>query len=104
MLAGYVSDERYVALADVLFEFANERGRVNTRSTASGVVDADLAAGTYRVTFCKSGFGPKRVELTLPLSSPHQFRLLSEKLLGYAWPKWVKSGEKSEFRVHSPEA
>ena len=34
---------------------------------------------------------------------PYQFRLLSDGLLGYAWPKWVRSGERSEFRVHSVE-
>src|SRR5262249_5145718 len=38
-----------------------------------------------------------------PGRPPHHFRLLSDGLLGYAWPKWVKAGEKSEFRVHSVE-
>ena len=38
-----------------------------------------------------------------PGQPPYQFRLLSDGLLGYAWPKWVKAGEKSEFRVHSVE-
>jgi hypothetical protein len=28
---------------------------------------------------------------------------LSDCLLGYVWPKWVKAGEKGEFRVHSVE-
>jgi hypothetical protein len=36
--------------------------------------------------------------------APHQFRLLTDGLLGYAWPKWAQSGERSEFRVHSHEA
>ena len=35
---------------------------------------------------------------------PYQFRLLKDGLLGYMWPKAVKSGERSEFRVHSDEA
>jgi hypothetical protein len=104
MLIGYVSDERYVALPDVWFEFAKEGRRYGTRSTASGAVEVDLEQGLYEVTLCKPGFGPKRIALALPTEGPHQFRLLSETLLGYAWPKWVKSGEKSEFRVHSPEA
>lgn len=104
MLIGYVSDERYVALADVVFEFLRDGQRLSTRSTASGAVEADLAPGAYRVTFCRPGFGAKRVELTLPPPAPYQFRLLSDGLLGYAWPKWVKVGEKSEFRVHSCEA
>ena len=30
-------------------------------------------------------------------------RLLSDGLLGYAWPKYVRSGEQSEFRVHAVE-
>jgi hypothetical protein len=29
---------------------------------------------------------------------------LSDRLLGYAWPKWVRAGERAEFRVHSTEA
>ena len=39
----------------------------------------------------------------LPGRPPYHFRLLSDGLLGYVWPKWVKAGEKSEFRVHSVE-
>src|SRR5690606_26330441 len=31
-------------------------------------------------------------------------RLLRDGLLGSMWPKWVRSGETGEFRVHSPEA
>ncbi len=104
MVIGYVSDERYVALPDVLFEFANAQARVSTRSTASGAVEGDPPPGTYQVTLTKPGFGAKRVELELPLRQPYQFRLLSDGLLGYAWPKWVKAGDKAEFRVHSPEA
>ena len=37
MLVGYVSDERYLALADVLFEFTSERGVVSARSPAPAV-------------------------------------------------------------------
>ena len=106
MLIGYVSDERYVAQAGVLFEFAGEMGRIRAESSASGTVEADLppGGGRFLVTFTKPGLGTKRVELNLPARTPYQFRLLSEELLGYAWPKWVKAGEKSEFRVHSSEA
>lgn len=104
MLIGYVSDERYVALPDVLIEFENEKGSVETRSRASGAVYADLTPGEYRVTLNKSGFGGKRVTMTVRDGAPYHFRLLSDCLLGYPWPKWVKAGEKSEFRVHSPEA
>ena len=37
--------------------------------------------------------------MTVPVDCPYQFRLLSDGLLGYAWPKWVRSGEESEFRA-----
>jgi N,N-dimethylformamidase len=104
MLVGYVSDERYVALADALFEFADGQRRITARSTASGAVEAELVPGTYQVTFCQAGFGAKRIQMSVPSSRPHQFRLLSDGLLGYAWPKWVRSGAKAEFRVHSSEA
>ncbi len=103
MLVGYVSDERYVALADVLIEFETVAGSVETRSRASGAIYAELVPGTYLVTLQKHGYGAKRTTVTLT-NQPHQFRLLSDSLLGYAWPKWVRAGEKSEFRVHSVEA
>ena len=62
MLVGYVSDERYLALADVLFEFVSERGVVSARSSSSGSVYADIEAGSYIATLQKDGFGPKRIE------------------------------------------
>jgi len=109
MLIGYVSDERYVALADVLVEFeagarSVETRSVETRSRASGAVHADLAPGEYRVTLARPGYGSKRVTMTVSADRPYQFRLLADGLLGYAWPKWVRSGDKAEFRVHSIEA
>ncbi len=104
MLVGYVSDERYTALADVLLEFEVGGPSVETRSRASGAVYAELEPGQYRVTLSKPGYGAKRVGMSVSSSRPYQFRLLSDGLLGYAWPKWVRSGEKSEFRVHSIEA
>jgi hypothetical protein len=105
MLVGYVSDERYVALPDVLLEFDGGNGEaVEARSRASGAVYADLAPGAYLVTLAKEGYGAKRVRMTVRDGEPYSFRLLTDSLLGYAWPKWVRSGEASEFRVHSPEA
>lgn len=106
MLVGYVSDEQFVAIADVSIEF---RSRSNSRSWAtysrsSGAVNIAVPPGKYQVTLSKPGFGGKRLELQIPTGKVHQFRLLSDGLLGYAWPKWVKTGERSEFRVHSPEA
>ncbi|MCH8829919.1 MAG: carboxypeptidase regulatory-like domain-containing protein [Planctomycetes bacterium] len=121
MLIGYVSDERYVALADVALEFESVAAAANVsaaglefeedvrryalRSTASGAVIGEIPQGNYRVTLARDGYGSKRIDLAVGKgNSPHQFRLLKNQLLGYAWPKWVRAGEKSEFRVHSPEA
>ena len=104
MLIGYVSDERYVALPDVLLEFTNDCGESwEARSRASGSVHGNVPPGEYRVVLQKPGLGAKFSRVTLPADSPHQFRLLSDGLLGYVWPKCVRSGEKSEFRVHSVE-
>src|SRR5262245_45491929 len=104
MLVGYVSDEQYLALPDVGLAFRNGDQIVATRSLADGAVVADLAPGTWQVTMAKEGFGSKRVELNLPAVAPHQFRLLSDALLGYVWPKWRVSGTEAEFRVHSTTA
>jgi N,N-dimethylformamidase len=105
MLIGYVSDERYVALADVLVEFDQEGRTVAlARSTARGAVYADIAPGRYRATLVKPGFGSKHTLLDVaPGQPPHQFRLLSDRLYGYVWPKWVRAGARSEFRVSSVE-
>jgi hypothetical protein len=106
MKIGYVSDERFVALCDVVLEFENKScgSSIETRSRASGSVHADIPPGEYLVTLQKPGYGSKRVHLTITeTSKPYQFRLLTDGLLGYAWPKWVQAGEQSEFRVHSVE-
>ncbi|CAN5678374.1 hypothetical protein BH09CHL1_BH09CHL1_01860 [soil metagenome] len=103
MLVGYVSDERYVAIADVAVEIDRDGETIAvTRSTARGKILVDIEPGTYRVTLVKSGFGSKSSTVEIG-SEPHQFRLLSDCLLGYVWPKWVQSGERSEFRVHAVE-
>jgi N,N-dimethylformamidase len=102
-LVGYVSDERYVALADVMLEFQRPGESVEARSRATGSVFAALEPGVWRVTLQKPGFGSKSVQVTVDPKKPRHFRLLSDGLLGYAWPKWVRTGEKSEFRVHSVE-
>src|SRR5262249_31682595 len=104
MLVGYVSDQQFVALPDVLLEFEREgRSVAVVRSTPRGAVYADLDAGLYRVTLVKPGFGSKSVDVEIQPEQPYQFRLLSDQLVGYMWPKWVRSGEKAEFRVHSVE-
>ena len=100
MLVGYVSDEHHYALADVLLEF--ERGSQSlavVRSTPRGAVYAELEAGEYLATLTRDGYGAKRVEMRVDPERPHRFRLLSDSLLGYMWPKWVRSGERGEHRV-----
>ena len=105
MLIGYVSDERYVVLPDVQLEFEGGSGEpVEARSRATGAVYADIPPGRYTVTLAKDDYGFKRVELDVAEDMPpYQFRMLADGLLGYAWPKWVRSGEQAEFRVHSHE-
>ena len=61
MLVGYVSDERYVALPDVMLEFENGSGSVEARSRATGAVHADVEPGPYKVTLYREGFGQKSV-------------------------------------------
>jgi hypothetical protein len=104
MLVGYVSDEYYAALADVQLEFRGA-GAVSglCRSTASGAVHTELPAGEYEVCLARAGFGSKRIRHRIHPDAPIQFRLLSDKLLGYAWPKWCRAGETVEFRVHAVE-
>lgn len=104
MLIGYVSDERYVALPDTQLEFTNEKGSVEVRSRASGAVYAEIEPGPYEVVLARDGYGSKRVRMAVDATRPYQFRLLADCLLGYAWPKCLRSGERSEFRVHSHRA
>ena len=104
MLIGYVSDELDSALSGVWVEIEGGGLRQSVRSGASGSIHADLPPGEYTVSLSHRGFGAKRSSLRIPDEAPKRFRLLSDSLLGYAWPKWVRAGESSEFRVHSPSA
>ncbi len=104
MLIGYVSDENFMALADVLLEFQQDDKTVAvTRSSPRGAVEVDLSPGEYQVTLVKDGFGSKHVVVNVTAENPYHFRLLSDGILGYVWPREVKTGERSEFRVHSTE-
>src|SRR5262249_21869718 len=104
MLVGYVSDENYAALTDVQLEFEGGNARpVVARSAASGAVYADLTPGEYEICLARPGFGSKRVRHGVRANKPIQFRLLSDRLLGHAWPKWCRAGEMVEFRVHAVE-
>jgi len=103
ILVGYVSDEKYVALPGVLLEFQHDGRSVEARSRATGAVYAAVEPGEWRVTLQHPGFGAKSVVMKVDAAKPHHFRLLSDTLLGYAWPNWIKAGERAEFRVHSTE-
>lgn len=103
MPPAYVSDEAYAALADVRLEF-----RVGDRvwlasSSPSGAVHVDLPPGVYEVCLAKPGYGSKRVQARIDPSRPVHFRLLSDRLLGYAWPKWCRGGDRVQFRMHAVE-
>jgi hypothetical protein len=101
----FVSDEMYVALAGVQVELESlETGdAIILHSSPRGVLYGDLPPSAYRVTLAKDGYGAKTATVQLPAAKPHHFRLLSDSLLGYMWPKWVRAGDSAEFRVHATE-
>lgn len=104
MLDAYVSDETYAALSDVLIDIERNDELVTTcRSSVSGRIQADLTAARYTFRLMKAGYGSKSVQMDVSPGKVLHFRLLSEVLIGYMWPKWNTSGNKSEFRVNSPE-
>ena len=104
MLIGFVSDEMHVALSDVLFEFSKGSEVLEARSSASGAVRAELSAGVWQAVVTKLNFGRKTIQIEVKLGmSLIQMRLMSDRLLGYAWPKWAQAGDTVELRVHSPE-
>ena len=102
MLIGYVSDENYAALSDVTVEIVDVHAeRVVVRSTPSGAVVADIPPGPHEVILAKAGFSSKRVSILVEDGRPLHFRLLSDRLLGYAWPKWCRAGDEVQWRVHA---
>jgi len=104
MLVGYVSDENYSALSGAVLEFRACNGAsAIVKSAPSGAVYADIPPGSYEVILVKPGFGSKRVQMTVERNVAYHFRLLSDGLLGYAWPKWSRGGDTVEFRVHAVE-
>lgn len=103
-LLAYVSDENYLALDGVRLELVSSDGVVAVLETSpTGSVYGKLVAGVYCVTLAKKGYTSKRVTCELGSGEPYQFRLLSRMLMGYMWPKWVESGDRSEVRAHSSE-
>ena len=101
MLVGYVSDEDYVALAGVDFEFENGNASTTATSRASGAVYAEINPGEWQVTLSRPGYTAKRVKVDVSDSGWIPFRLLSDRMYGFMWPKWSRSGETSEYCVHS---
>jgi hypothetical protein len=101
----YISDEMYVAIpnADAEFHSIPSGDTKVLRSSPTGAVYGDLPPGEYRVTLAKDGYGSKTVIVQITENEPIQFRLLSNRLLGYAWPKWVRGGETAEFRINATE-
>jgi hypothetical protein len=104
-LLAYVSDENYLALAGVQAEFRNQEDHsvAVLSSSPRGAFYANLPDGNYRVTLAKDGYGAKWVDCEIAGGKPYQFRLLSDYLLGFMWPKWTRSGDRSEIRAHGSE-
>lgn len=103
-LIAYVSDERFAAISGADLELLSDGHIYVVRSTPSGAVYADIPPGKYRVTVGAAGFGAKRTELDVGDGlAPRQIRLLSERIFGYVWPKWSRSGDVAAYRIHSPE-
>lgn len=102
-LLAYIADEDYLALEGVAVEAQSlETGAILImRSSPTGALYGDLPEARYRVTLSKTGYGAKWVECSLGSGPPYPFRLMSDRLTGYMWPKWVCSGERSEVRVNS---
>src|SRR5690242_16199156 len=101
----YVSDEMYLALPDTAAEFhAAESGDVTLlRSSPQGAFYGDLKPGRYSVTLSKAGYGSKTSQAQIGGDAPFHFRLLRDRLLGYMWPKWVRTGDSAEYCVHGTE-
>jgi N,N-dimethylformamidase len=103
-LIAYVSDEYDAALPDTAVELHSPNGQaILTRSWPSGAVYAEVPPGFYEICLSKPGYGSKRVREQIGGDIPLHFRLLSDRILGYAWPKWCKGGDRVEFRIHSVE-
>ena len=101
MLIGYVSDENYVAICDCLILIEGGDDPVEARSAANGAIFADIPSGEYSVVFNKDGYTGKRVSVNVDGTNPVQFRLMSDDLVGFMWPKWTTTDGSSEYCVHS---
>ena len=102
MLIGYVSDEMYVAIAEVQIELRQGSTSIETRSRASGAIQADPGPGQWEVILSHSGYTRKTVQVTFS-DTPYQFRLMSDRLFGYMWPKWIEAGGRGQIRLHATQ-
>ena len=84
MLIGYVSDERYVAIADVAVEF--ERDGESVGGGPFHAARRDLrryrAGRSIASRLRKTASAPRASRCTVDPATPYQFRLLSDGLLG----------------------
>ncbi len=104
MLVGYVADEMYEAIHDVMIAFYRDGAHVTTVSSEStGAIRADVDPGRFEVVLAKDGYGKKRSTIEVGEDRTHDLRLLHTRPLGYVWPKWSRSGETAEYRLHTPE-
>jgi hypothetical protein len=106
MIAAFISDENYLALPGVSVECINLATGESSLSisSASGGLHLDVEPARYRLVLARDGFSSKWIECELGAGGePLQLRMLSNRPLGFMWPKWVRSGERSEIRAHAAE-
>ena len=105
MRIGWVSDEYHQAIADVAVDVERDGELIaQARSGATGAIDVKVPPGEHVLSLARDGYGAKRVRATLgPEQPPLRLRLLSDRLIGFVWPRWVRAGESSELRFHGVE-
>jgi N,N-dimethylformamidase len=102
---GWVSDEYDLAIADVAVDVERDGELIaQARSGPTGAIVLDVAPGAYVLSLARDGYGAKRVTVELgPDRPPLRLRLLSDRLIGFVWPRWARTGERSELRFHGAE-
>lgn len=102
MLLGYVSDEYYVAVPNAAFEvIIGDDSCITGNTTASGAIHIEATPGEMTIIVNTTGFAPKRVRAQVDGVNPLNIRLISDRLYGFVWPKWVQAGESAEVLVSS---
>lgn len=105
MQIGWVSDEYDLAIAGVVVDVERDGAVVaQVRSGATGAILVDVPPGPCVLSLACVGYGAKRVRAVLgPDRPPLRLRLLSDRLIGFVWPRWVAGGGSSEVRFHGVE-